>query len=334
MSTTLDFLDEGAGRRSWPLGAGATRVGRSPENDLVIPEPAVSAFHLVLQLDSDGLRVRDLGSTNGTFVNEHPVAGVVELRDGDLLRVGLHVRARVRVQLPARGAPRWWLFHQNTGRTCVFSGEAVLEALLDLLPEPPPDAQLDEDDPPLELPGPHHLRVQADRVWLRSPAGEPVAHRVGALFQVGVHRVAVLDAGAAEVRTVSDGAGGRWTLRIALSGRAGPVAQVLDPDGAVLGELRAANRVAVLHLLAARLDQDLAAGVPEADRGWCPDEELMRGVWGRSWSQKGPASFQVLVHRIRKDLAHAGLSGALIEKRAGLSRLRPGSVQVLCAGEP
>jgi hypothetical protein len=92
--------------------------------------------------------------------------------------------------------------------------------------------------------------------------------------------------------------------------------------------------VTVLHLLACQVLEDRAAGLIDDEVGWCGDEALMRGVWGRQWSQKGPASFQVLVHRVRKDLVRLGLSGALLEKRAGRSRLRPGLVQLQVSRAP
>ena len=73
-----------------------------------------------------------------------------------------------------------------------------------------------------------------------------------------------------------------------------------------------------------QLVQDQNADVPVSDQGWCPDEELMRGVWGRRWEDKGSASFQVLIHRVRKDLQKYGLSPDCIEKRSGFTRFTPG----------
>ena len=58
------------------VGDGTTRVGRGPQNDLVMqgPEAAnVSLQHLEIVRDGDSIRIRDLGSTNGTYVNGEPV---------------------------------------------------------------------------------------------------------------------------------------------------------------------------------------------------------------------------------------------------------------------
>ena len=47
-----------------------TRVGRGPENDIVVDEsPVVSSGHLEIRQQGDGLRLYDLNSTNGTYLN-------------------------------------------------------------------------------------------------------------------------------------------------------------------------------------------------------------------------------------------------------------------------
>ena len=69
------------------LRLGANRVGRSPDADFPIPHPTVSALHCELILRESGVTVRDLGSTNGTFVNDQPVTEA-ELSAGQTLRLG------------------------------------------------------------------------------------------------------------------------------------------------------------------------------------------------------------------------------------------------------
>jgi ABC transport system ATP-binding/permease protein len=56
-------------------GAGRTLVVGREDADLVLPFPVVSARHLEVRPGGVGLEVRDLGSTNGTFVNSEPVTG-------------------------------------------------------------------------------------------------------------------------------------------------------------------------------------------------------------------------------------------------------------------
>jgi ABC-type multidrug transport system ATPase subunit len=49
-------------------------IGRAPECDLVVPEPAVSSRHCQLTHQADGFLLEDLGSTNGTYVNGAKIA--------------------------------------------------------------------------------------------------------------------------------------------------------------------------------------------------------------------------------------------------------------------
>lgn len=62
-------------------------VGRGNAADLVVPDPAVSRTHAEIQATRDGLRVRDLGSANGTMVNGVPVTEAL-LTAGDALTFG------------------------------------------------------------------------------------------------------------------------------------------------------------------------------------------------------------------------------------------------------
>lgn len=77
---------EGLGKRV-DLGNTPIIVGRSPEADLCIPHPSVSRRHCEIWRDNDSCRVRDLGSTNRTRVND---AAVDEsgLQDGDHITIG------------------------------------------------------------------------------------------------------------------------------------------------------------------------------------------------------------------------------------------------------
>jgi pSer/pThr/pTyr-binding forkhead associated (FHA) protein len=62
-------------------------IGRSPGAEFMIEAALVSRLHCQLIATADTLQVRDLGSTNGTFVNGKRVKAA-ELREGDRLSVG------------------------------------------------------------------------------------------------------------------------------------------------------------------------------------------------------------------------------------------------------
>lgn len=75
---------------------GALTIGREPDNDLVVDEETVSSRHARL-LPRDGRWwIEDLGSTNGTLVNDAQVVGSLPLGRGDLIQMG-----RVRLRFSA-----------------------------------------------------------------------------------------------------------------------------------------------------------------------------------------------------------------------------------------
>jgi hypothetical protein len=66
---------------------GTTRVGRGDESEIVLLDPSVSRAHAIVEFDAGEPVVRDLDSTNGTYVNGRRVR-VESLQDGDELRFG------------------------------------------------------------------------------------------------------------------------------------------------------------------------------------------------------------------------------------------------------
>lgn len=64
------------------------RIGRSSHNEISITERSVSRFHAHLKRYGDKLVIEDLGSTNGTQVNNQPVFGSHTLSVGDIVLIG------------------------------------------------------------------------------------------------------------------------------------------------------------------------------------------------------------------------------------------------------
>ena len=62
-------------------------LGRSPENMIQLDDPSVSGKHAQLQLVGDDVKLTDLGSTNGTTVNDAVITTAL-LRAGDRVRFG------------------------------------------------------------------------------------------------------------------------------------------------------------------------------------------------------------------------------------------------------
>lgn len=74
------------GRRV-PLGTRPTVLGRSSKCDVQIDQESVSRNHCRISFNGKHYTVRDLGSTNGTYVNDD-LCDEVNLRDGDQVKVG------------------------------------------------------------------------------------------------------------------------------------------------------------------------------------------------------------------------------------------------------
>lgn len=87
----LDFLSiaDGplAGRR-FAVQPGGSTVGRDATADVVLSDDGVSRRHAQVGREARGVVVRDLGSTNGTWVNGVRLAAPRVLRPGDEVRVG------------------------------------------------------------------------------------------------------------------------------------------------------------------------------------------------------------------------------------------------------
>lgn len=83
----LVLLSEGFNGRSYELKVERTTVGRVSDNAFEIPEASVSSHHAEIILRGNDVVIRDLGSTNGTFINGEKITEAV-LKPGQTLRFG------------------------------------------------------------------------------------------------------------------------------------------------------------------------------------------------------------------------------------------------------
>ena len=92
--TYLVVLSGGIPGAMLRLSAGGSRLGRSADNTIQLPDASISRYHAFLGEDDEGqVRLTDLGSTNGTFLNGRrlPENTPVRVEDGDRLQFGANV---------------------------------------------------------------------------------------------------------------------------------------------------------------------------------------------------------------------------------------------------
>jgi len=105
-----------------PLGDGELTIGRSAESGLVISDDRVSSEHAKIVRANGDYWLLDLGSSNGTFVNEQRVPDVHLLRHGDVIALGATTLTferrviRVAEDEPEPAAPLAFIFSEPTGR--------------------------------------------------------------------------------------------------------------------------------------------------------------------------------------------------------------------------
>ncbi len=74
--------------KRYPLTETINVVGRSPTVQIIINEASVSRQHARFVLVGDHVVVEDMGSSNGTFLNDVRIDGQAQLKDGDIVRLG------------------------------------------------------------------------------------------------------------------------------------------------------------------------------------------------------------------------------------------------------
>jgi len=83
----LVLLSAGMTGRTHELKVDKTTIGRVEDNTFQIAEPSVSSHHCEILLRGSDVVVRDLNSTNGTFINGEKVTETV-IKPGQVLRLG------------------------------------------------------------------------------------------------------------------------------------------------------------------------------------------------------------------------------------------------------
>ncbi len=87
MDVTLVLFRKNGSQKTFSLPSDATVIGRREDCDLCIPLKAVSRRHCQLTLNTNTLKIRDLNSHNGTYINNKRVEEAMA-KAGDYLKIG------------------------------------------------------------------------------------------------------------------------------------------------------------------------------------------------------------------------------------------------------
>lgn len=104
------------------LARALVTIGRAPSNDIVLADDQVSQQHAQIQRQGGSAAIRDLQSTNGTYLNGQRIAGVRPLAPGDRIRLG---RTEWVIEAPRAPARR----DSATAHLAVARGRATPSAL-------------------------------------------------------------------------------------------------------------------------------------------------------------------------------------------------------------
>lgn len=117
----LVVLSSGMTGRTHELKLDKTSIGRIEDNSFQVAEPSVSSHHCEVLLRSGDVVVRDLDSTNGTYIGGEKITER-PLKPGQILRLG---QVEMRLETDAPAAPG----KQHFDRTTVIPGGVKLTEL-------------------------------------------------------------------------------------------------------------------------------------------------------------------------------------------------------------
>jgi pSer/pThr/pTyr-binding forkhead associated (FHA) protein len=112
----LVLLSQGLTGQTHELKVDKTTIGRVDDNTFPIVEPSVSSHHCEILLKGAEVLVRDLNSTNGTFINGEKIAESA-LKPGQILRLG---QIEMRLETDAAPAPAPAASMKTTDKTVVM----------------------------------------------------------------------------------------------------------------------------------------------------------------------------------------------------------------------
>lgn len=288
-------------------------VGRSPACTLRVETPRISREHARIQFSEGGWTVRDLGSSNGTFVNEERLekGGTRALKPGDRLGFG--------------SADPWCEIVDASPPT------AVVRRLDD-------DTMIAVDGSVLTLPSPEEPLVsviESAGEWIVEMDDQARPARDGEVITIGGASFMLhLPAGSASTKDADPAVFrrgfGETELLFRVSRDEEQVEVTIKTAEKTVVLSPRAHHYTWLTIARARVRDRESAALIEAQRGWVSIDDLQRSL------RLDEMHLNVEIYRIRKSLAASSVpdSADVIERRRGARQLRLGTdrVKILEAG--
>lgn len=271
--------------------------------------------------EANSLWIKDLGSRNGTFVEDQRIAAPTAIKPGTQVRLGPDLK--VELSLIGEASVD---FPMAFAIESVKSGVRypILEDRFIIGSSPDSDLRLDE--------GPEEagvlLLVGQGEVWL---GVEDEDHQLDldVPFELAGSEFILRAADGVHAPTAApEGDRYNYRLEATLDGPTGPQATLKNLGTGEVHVVSAENRAVLLYLLGTQAVQDRKAGLSASECGWVQDRQIATGIWGRSSKGKDTNSLHVLVYRLRKELKKQGFDAWFIEKRKRYIRARLAEVQI------
>ena len=87
--SSIDQTGQDTVTEIFPLKNALTVLGRSLDCEIAISDPHISSQHVQIEKTKNGFVILDLGSVNGTYINDVKLLNPVRLKDGDEIILGV-----------------------------------------------------------------------------------------------------------------------------------------------------------------------------------------------------------------------------------------------------
>ena len=157
-------------------------IGRAEDCQLRPRSPMVSRHHSLIVIEPGAATIRDLGSSNGTYVNGEKIQGTRQLKAGDHVKIGpLEFEIQLTVSVGGKKKPKIHSIQEAAARTVESAADKDLDITGWLSDE-------DEDEGPGDVPktspgsASQETRIVEASDTVAAPAGEPKKEEASRMF--------------------------------------------------------------------------------------------------------------------------------------------------------